>query len=577
MLKNQTLRRLLKFVKPYGGYIFCAFFSALIGVSLSLLAPILVGDAIDFIVGPGQVDFHQVWIFVLQLIVVILISGLFQWLMTLFTSIITQKTVKDLRVSLFNRLSQVPLRYLDSHSNGDFVSRVVNDVDQVSEGLLQGLTQLFTGVITILGTLIFMLSVSPVITVVVVILTPLSFFVANFIASHCADSFKIQAKTVGTLSGYIEEMVGNQKIVKAFSHEQKAQEEFEKVNQELYHCGVRAQFFSSMTNPCTRFVNGIVYAMTGIIGALSVIRGTLSVGQLSCFLTYANQYTKPFNEITSVITQLQSAMASAVRIFEVLDEPIETENATKTLTNCQGRVTIDHVNFSYSKEKPLIENLNLLVHPGNRIAIVGPTGCGKTTIINLLMRFYDVDSGTIFVDGNNISELTRSSLRTSYGMVLQDTWLKNGTVRENISYGKPDASLDEVIAAAKAAHVHGFIKRLPQGYDTVLSENGSNISEGQKQLLCIARVMLLDPPMLILDEATSNIDTRTEIRVQKAFAAMMKGRTTFIVAHRLSTIKEADTILVMNQGKIIEQGTHDELLKNQGFYANLYQSQFAVD
>ena len=577
MLKNQTLRRLLKFVKPYGGYIFCAFFSALIGVSLSLLAPILVGDAIDLIVGPGQVDFHQVWIFVLQLIVVILISGLFQWLMTLFTSIITQKTVKDLRVSLFNRLSQVPLRYLDSHSNGDFVSRVVNDVDQVSEGLLQGLTQLFTGVITILGTLIFMLSVSPVITVVVVILTPLSFFVANFIASHCADSFKIQAKTVGTLSGYIEEMVGNQKIVKAFSHEQKAQEEFEKVNQELYHCGVRAQFFSSMTNPCTRFVNGIVYAMTGIIGALSVIRGTLSVGQLSCFLTYANQYTKPFNEITSVITQLQSAMASAVRIFEVLDEPIETENATKTLTNCQGRVTIDHVNFSYSKEKPLIENLNLLVHPGNRIAIVGPTGCGKTTIINLLMRFYDVDSGTIFVDGNNISELTRSSLRTSYGMVLQDTWLKNGTVRENISYGKPDASLDEVIAAAKAAHVHGFIKRLPQGYDTVLSENGSNISEGQKQLLCIARVMLLDPPMLILDEATSNIDTRTEIRVQKAFAAMMKGRTTFIVAHRLSTIKEADTILVMNQGKIIEQGTHDELLKNQGFYANLYQSQFAVD
>lgn len=577
MLKNQTLRRLLKFVKPYGGYIFCAFFSALIGVSLSLLAPILVGDAIDFIVGPGQVDFHQVWIFVLQLIVVILISGLFQWLMTLFTSIITQKTVKDLRVSLFNRLSQVPLRYLDSHSNGDFVSRVVNDVDQVSEGLLQGLTQLFTGVITILGTLIFMLSVSPVITVVVVILTPLSFFVANFIASHCADSFKTQAKTVGNLSGYIEEMVGNQKIVKAFSHEQKAQEEFEKVNQELYHCGVRAQFFSSMTNPCTRFVNGIVYAMTGIIGALSVIRGTLSVGQLSCFLTYANQYTKPFNEITSVITQLQSAMASAVRIFEVLDEPIETENATKTLTNCQGRVTIDHVNFSYSKEKPLIENLNLLVHPGNRIAIVGPTGCGKTTIINLLMRFYDVDSGTIFVDGNNISELTRSSLRTSYGMVLQDTWLKNGTVRENISYGKPDASLDEVIAAAKAAHVHGFIKRLPQGYDTVLSENGSNISEGQKQLLCIARVMLLDPPMLILDEATSNIDTRTEIRVQKAFAAMMKGRTTFIVAHRLSTIKEADTILVMNQGKIIEQGTHDELLKNQGFYANLYQSQFAVD
>ena len=577
MLKNQTLRRLLKFVKPYGGYIFCAFFSALIGVSLSLLAPILVGDAIDLIVGPGQVDFHQVWIFVLQLIVVILISGLFQWLMTLFTSIITQKTVKDLRISLFNRLSQVPLRYLDSHSNGDFVSRVVNDVDQVSEGLLQGLTQLFTGVITTQRSTVFMLSVSPVITAVVVILTPLSFFVANFIASHCADSFKTQAKTVGTLSGYIEEMVGNQKIVKAFSHEQKAQEEFEKVNQELYRCGVRAQFFSSMTNPCTRFVNGIVYAMTGIIGALSVIRGTLSVGQLSCFLTYANQYTKPFNEITSVITQLQSAMASAVRIFEVLDEPIETEYATKTLTNCQGRVTIDHVNFSYSKEKPLIENLNLLVHPGNRIAIVGPTGCGKTTIINLLMRFYDVDSGTIFVDGNDISEITRSSLRTSYGMVLQDTWLKNGTVRENISYGKPDASLEEVIAAAKAAHVHGFIKRLPQGYDTVLSENGSNISEGQKQLLCIARVMLLDPPMLILDEATSNIDTRTEIRVQKAFAAMMKGRTTFIVAHRLSTIKEADTILVMNQGKIIEQGTHDELLKNQGFYANLYQSQFAVD
>lgn len=574
---DPILGRLLKFTKPYLGYFVCSLISAVVSVSFTLYAPILIGNAVDLIVAPGRVDFHGLVPILGKLALVVLGAAIFQWCMTFCTNLITYKTVRDLRVAVFNRLERVPLKYIDSHSHGDLISRIVNDVDSVSDGLLQGFSQLFTGIITILATLGFMVLIHPTISLVVVFITPLSLFVASFIAKKSFQSFRKQSSVRGELSGYVEEMVGNQKIVKAFSYENRAQQEFEEINQRLYESGVKSQFFSSLTNPSTRFVNGVVYAAVGIIGALTVIRGGLTVGQLSSFLTYANQYTKPFNEISGVVTELQTAMASARRIFAVLDEkeePQDLPNLTN-LNTCSGKVQIEQVSFSYSSDRKLIENLNVSANPGQRIAIVGPTGCGKTTIINLLMRFYDVNSGEIKVDNVPIRQMSRSGLRSLYGMVLQESWMFRGTVRDNIAYGKPDATDDEIIAAAKSAHAHSFIKRLPQGYDTIISEDGGNISQGQKQLLCIARVMLTKPPMLILDEATSSIDTRTELKIQDAFAKMMEGRTSFIVAHRLSTIREADLILVMKDGNIIEQGTHQELLAQNGFYSNLYNSQFA--
>ncbi len=574
MRKDGTLKRLLSFTKPYRGYLAGALFSAVASVSLTLLAPVISGNAIDYIIGPGQVDFKNVFSLLIWLAATVAGVAVFQWLMTLCTNTVTYRTVRDLRKAVFEKLEDVPLSYIDSHPHGDLISRVANDIDQISDGLLQGFSQLFTGIITIVGTLGFMLYVDIPIALVVVILTPLSFFVASFIAKGTYNMFREQSATKGELSGYIDEMIGNQKVVKAFSFEERAQEEFEEINQRLYKCGVKAQFYSALTNPCTRFVNSVVYAAVGIVGALSIISGRLTVGQLSCFLTYANQYTKPFNEISGVITEFQAALACARRVFAVLDEPEEAEESPKVLEHCKGSVQLQDVSFSYSETKPLIENLNLHAQPGQRIAIVGPTGCGKTTIINLLMRFYDPKQGEILVDGTDIRDVTRASLRGMYGMVLQDTWLFAGTVRDNIAYGKPAAPLEEIVAAAKAAHADSFIRRLPQGYDTVLAEDGGNLSQGQKQLMCIARIMLTDPPMLILDEATSSIDTRTEIRVQRAFEKMMAGRTSFIVAHRLSTIKNADSILVMRDGHIVEQGKHEQLLAKGGFYAELYNSQF---
>lgn len=571
-----VLKRILSYTRPYLWYLIGALVCALLNVALTLLAPVLVGDSIDFIVTEGQVDFPSIARILIVLAGAILLGAFFQWLMTLCTNQLTYKTVRDLRVQTFHKLNAVPLRYIDGHSHGDIISRVVTDIDLISDGLLQGFTQLFTGVVTILGTLIFMLTINVKIALVVVLITPLSLFVASFIARRSHKMFREQSAVRGEMTGYVEELIGNQKVVKAFSYEDRAQASFEEINHRLYDCGVKAQFYSSMTNPSTRFVNGVVYAAVGITGALTAIQGRLSVGQLSCFLTYANQYTKPFNEITGVITELQTAFASARRVFAVLDEPAESLDAQlPELKDCDGRVTAEHVDFSYRPDTRLIEDLNLSVSPGQRIAIVGPTGCGKTTIINLLMRFYDVDAGQISVSGHPIDSVTRQSLRGCYGMVLQETWLFHGTIRENIAYGKPDATEPEIVAAAKAAHAHSFIRRLPQGYDTVISEDGGNLSQGQKQLLCIARIMLLSPPMLILDEATSSIDTRTEIQIQKAFDKMMQGRTSFVVAHRLSTIQEADRILVMDAGRIIEQGTHEELLKKGGFYAKLYNSQFA--
>lgn len=571
-----VLKRILSYTRPYLWFLIGALFCALLNVALTLLAPVLVGDSIDYIVAKGQVDFPSIARILFVLAGAILLGAFFQWLMTLCTNQLTYKTVRDLRVQTFHKLSAVPLRYIDGHSHGDIISRVVTDIDLISDGLLQGFTQLFTGVVTILGTLLFMLTINVKIALVVVLITPLSLFVASFIARRSHKMFREQSAVRGEMTGYVEELIGNQKVVKAFSYEDRAQASFEEINRRLYDCGVKAQFYSSMTNPSTRFVNGVVYAAVGITGALTAIQGLLSVGQLSCFLTYANQYTKPFNEITGVITELQTAFASARRVFAVLDEPAESPDAgLPKLTDCDGRVTAEHVDFSYRPDTRLIEDLNLSVSPGQRIAIVGPTGCGKTTIINLLMRFYDVDAGQISVSGHPIDSVTRQSLRSCYGMVLQETWLFSGTIRENIAYGKPDATEPEIVAAAKAAHAHSFIRRLPQGYDTVISEDGGNLSQGQKQLLCIARIMLLSPPMLILDEATSSIDTRTEIQIQKAFDKMMEGRTSFVVAHRLSTIQEADRILVMDAGRIIEQGTHEELLEKGGFYAKLYNSQFA--
>ena len=551
---KSTLKRILDYIGSYKWMVVLSLVLAAVTVATTLYAPILVGEGVDLILGPGNVDFAGLFAILRKIAVVIAITAFAQWLMNHINNQITYRVVKDIRTRAFNHLEVLPLSYIDSHQYGDIISRIIADIDQFSEGLLMGFTQLFTGVLTILGTLGFMLVVNPFITLVVVCVTPLSLFVASFIAKKTYSMFKLQSQTRGELTSLVDEMVGNEKVVQAFGYQDEAQKRFEEINGRLQGYSLRAIFFSSITNPATRFVNSMVYASVGVAGAFAAIRGLLTVGQLSAFLSYANQYTKPFNEISGVVTELQNALACAARVFELIDEPPFTpEDADAvTLRNVDGSVKLEHVNFSYTPDTSLIEDLNLDVKPGQRIAIVGPTGCGKTTMINLLMRFYDVVSGSI-----------------------KETWLKAGTIRENIAYGKPDATEEEIIQAAKEAHAHSFIKRMPQGYDTVISEDGGNLSQGQKQLLCIARVMLCLPPMLILDEATSSIDTRTEIRIQKAFATMMKGRTSFIVAHRLSTIREADVILVMKDGHIIEQGTHESLLAQNGFYANLYNSQFA--
>ncbi len=572
-----TIKRILTYIRQYRFWVAASLCLAVITVATTLYAPILVGEGVDLIVDRGLVDFEGLFAVLKKVAAVIAVTGLSQWLMNHINNKITYRVVKDIRTRAFDRLEVLPLKYVDSHRHGDIISRIIADIDQFSEGLLMGFTQLFTGVMTILGTLGFMIAVNPFITAVVVLLTPVSLFVAGFIAKRTFSMFSLQSRTRGELTSLVDEMLGNQKVVQAFGQEKAVQERFEEINSRLNSCSLKAIFFSSITNPATRFVNGLVYAAVGVAGAFAAVRGALSVGQLSVFLTYANQYTKPFNEISGVVTELQNALASAARVFELIDEEAIPEEASdaRVLTDAQGEVELEHVQFSYDPQVSLIEDLNLSVKPGQRIAIVGPTGCGKSTVINLLMRFYDVDSGSIRVDGTDIRSITRKSLRRSYGMVLQETWLKSGTIRENIAYGKPDATEEEIIAAAKQSHAHSFIKRMPQGYDTVISEDGGNLSQGQKQLLCITRVMLCLPPMLILDEATSSIDTRTEIKIQQAFARMMEGRTSFIVAHRLSTIKEADRILVMKDGHIIEQGTHEELLEKDGFYAKLYNSQFA--
>ena len=574
--RKETLARVLRFAKPYRWYLLAALVSAVLSVSLTLYAPVLIGRGIDQIIAPGKVYFDNLLPILIELGIVAVLAAIFQWLLTLCTNIVTYKTVRALRSAAFEHMEALPLSNIDSRPHGDIISRIINDIDSVSDGLLQGFSQLFTGIITIAITLVYMLAINFKVGLVVVIITPLSLFVASFIAKHSFDMFRRQSAIKGQLSGCIEELVGNQKVVKAFSYEERAQQQFDRINHQLYDVGVKAQFYSSLTNPCTRFVNGVVYAAVAIVGALSCIAGGFSVGALSSFLTYANQYTKPFNEISGVITELQTAIASAKRVFDVIDEPAQQPDEPDAAhpTGCEGQIEIDRVSFSYEKSHPLIRDFHLQIKPGQRIALVGPTGCGKTTMINLLMRFYDVDAGEIRVDGQPIKKIVRDSLRSLYGMVLQDTWMFKGSVRDNIAYGKPDATDEEVVAAAKAAHAHSFIMRLPQGYDTVLAEDGGNISQGQKQLLCIARAMLTKPSMLILDEATSSIDTRTEIKIQQAFAQMMEGHTSFVVAHRLSTIREADCILVMKDGQIIEQRTHQQLLEKKGFYHQLYNSQF---
>ena len=573
----RTLKRVLSYIKKYRVSVIFSIALATVTVALTLYVPVLTGQAVDCILGPGQVDYQMLVQILLKIAVIVLITAAAQWLMNHINNQITYKVVKDIRTNAFNHLEVLPLSYLDRHPAGDVVSRIIADIDQFSEGLLLGFTQLFTGVMTILGTLLFMLSINPLITLVVVVITPVSFLVASFIAKRTFTMFQKQSEARGEMTSLIEESLGNLKVVQAFGHEAKSQEQFQAINRKMSDYSLRATFFSSITNPATRFVNGLVYAGVGTAGAYGVIRGFLTVGQLSSFLNHANQYTKPFNEISGVVTELQNALASASRVFALIDEPAipADDPDAAVLKDVRGQVSLEHVDFSYVPDTSLIEDLNLSVKPGQRIALVGPTGCGKTTVINLLMRFYDVNSGAIRVDGCDIRKVTRGSLRGSYGMVLQETWLKSGTIRENIAYGRPNASLEEVIAAAKEAHAHSFIKRMPKGYDTEISEDGGNLSQGQKQLLCIARVMLCLPPMLILDEATSSIDTRTEILIQKAFSKMMEGRTSFIVAHRLSTIREADMILVMRDGHIIEQGTHEDLLAKGGFYAELYNSQFA--
>lgn len=574
------MKRVLHYIKRSWPILFLSIVFAAVTVVLTLYVPILTGNAIDRIIDKGLVDFDGLMRILVTIVICVLVTALAQWLMNVCNNRITYQVVRDIRSEAIRKIEVLPLKYIDGHSYGDVVSRVIADVDQFSDGLLMGFTQLFTGVLTIVGTLLFMLSINWKIALVVVCITPVSLFVASFIAKKTYSMFRLQSETRGEQTALIDEMIGNQKVVQAFCHEEESMERFDEINERLKKCSLRAIFFSSTTNPSTRFVNSLVYTAVGLTGALAVVKNPLgfSVGRLSSFLSYANQYTKPFNEISGVITELQNAIACAGRIFELIDEEPQTPEPQDavTLQEPDGTVELNHVCFSYTPLKKLIEDFNLQVKKGQRVAIVGPTGCGKTTIINLLMRFYDVNSGKILVSGTDIREITRGSLRTSYGMVLQETWLKTGTIRENIAMGKPEATTEEIIEAAKLSHAHGFIKRLPNGYDTVITEDGGNLSQGQKQLLCIARVMLCLPPMLILDEATSSIDTRTEIKIQNAFATMMKGRTSFIVAHRLSTIREADVILVMKDGSIIEQGNHEELLKQGGFYAELYNSQFAA-
>lgn len=578
-----TLKKVLKYVKRHGFFMVLSILFAAITVALTLYTPILIGDAIDLIVGKGQVDFAGIAAILIKTGIIIGITALIQWLMNTINNRITYHVVRDIRNEAFRKIEILPLSYIDAHPYGDIVNRVIADADQFADGLLMGFTQLFTGIVTILGTLFFLFSISWKIAIVVVIVTPLSLFIARFIANRTYRMFRVQSETRGQQTAFIDEMIGNQKVVQAFSHEGEALEEFDRINDRLADCSLRATFYSSLTNPCTRFVNSVVYAGVALAGALICIAtagavNPFTIGQLSACLSYANQYTKPFNEISGVVTELQNALACASRLFELIEEePQIPEPADAVeLADVKGSVELNDVSFSYVPDRKLIEGLNLSVKPGQRIAIVGPTGCGKTTIINLLMRFYDVNSGSITVEGTDIRNATRNSLRSCYGMVLQETWLRSGTIRDNIVMGKPDATDEEIIAAAKASHAHSFIKRLPQGYDTVITEDGGSLSQGQKQLLCITRVMLCLPPMLILDEATSSIDTRTEIKIQDSFAKMMNGRTSFIVAHRLSTIREADVILVMKDGHIIEQGNHEELLAKNGFYANLYNSQFAV-
>ena len=576
----KTLKRVFSYARPYLAYFVMTLLFAALGVSLSLAVPVFIGNAVDCCVGKGQVDFEKLGKIAAELAVIVLASGSFQWLMSLFTNKMAFLTVRDLRADVFNKLERVPLKYIDGHTKGELTSRVINDIEIISDGLLQGFTQFFTGIITIAGTLIFMMTINVKIAVVVVLLTPLSFIAASKITKASHDSYIRQSMLRGKMVGLAEEMAGNQKIVKAFVYGDRAEERFREINREYGKIGRKATFFSSMTNPTTRFVNGLIYAAVGLLGALgamghSAFVGAMSVGKLSSFLAYSNQYTKPFNEISGVFAELQNAVASAQRVFDVLDEEeISDDSGKEVLTDCTGELKFSDVCFSYTPDTKLIQNFSLDVKSGMRVAIVGPTGCGKSTIINLLLRFYDIDSGKIEVSGKNINDITRDSLRSSFGMVLQETWVFTGTVAENIAYGVPDASREQIIEAAKAVYAHGFIKRLPQGYDTVISEN-SGLSQGQKQLICIARIMLMDPPMLILDEATSSIDLRTEQRIQKAFVKLMEGRTSFVIAHRLSTIKTADTILVMKSGNIVEQGSHSQLMAQGGFYSQLYNSQFA--
>ena len=575
---KHTMKRVLQDIGHYRWMVLLSLLLAGITVGLTLYIPILIGKAVDLALAQGMVNFTKLAVILRQMILTILLTALAQWLMNVINNHITYRVVKDMRIRAFEKIQELPLKYVDSHQYGEVLSRVITDVDQFSDGLLMGFTQLFSGLLTIAGTLLFMFSINPAIAAIVVVLTPVSLFVAGFIAKKTFYMFKAQSEARGDMTSLVNEILENEKVVQAFGYEEEASRRFSIINEKLGDCSLKATFFSSITNPATRFVNGIVYASVGVAGAFAAIRGVLTVGQLTSFLNYANQYTKPFNEITGVATEFQNALASAARVFELIDEEPMIPDADDAAAPVQveGSVSLEHVSFSYNPETSLIEDLNLAVKPGERIAIVGPTGCGKSTVINLLMRFYDVDRGAIRVDGIDIRDMTRESLRSGYGMVLQETWLKTASIRENIAYGKPDATEEEIQEAAKKAHAHSFIMRMPQGYDTVLSEDGGNLSQGQKQLLCIARVMLCLPPMLILDEATSSIDTRTEVMIQEAFARMMEGRTSFIVAHRLSTIREADMILVMKDGRIIEQGSHEELLAKKGFYSELYNSQFAV-
>ena len=576
-----TMKKVLEYLRPYMGLVALSVLLAAVTVALTLYVPVLIGRAIDLIVGPGQVDMQGILRLILRIAIVVVATAAVQWVVNTINNKITFQVVRDVRAQAFAKLQILPLSYIDSHPTGEIVSRVIADVDQFADGLLLGFTQLFTGVVTILGTLGFMISIRPGIALVVVLLTPLSFVVARFIATHTYSYFRQQSETRGEQTAFIDEMIGNQKVVKAFGHEQQNVERFDEINERLEKCSLQAIFYSSLTNPCTRFVNNVVYAGVALAGALVCVAcggAGFTVGSLSALLSYANQYTKPFNEISGVVTELQNALACASRIFQLIAEPPQAPDApdARVLKDAQGQVEMKDVSFSYVPDRKLIEALNLSVKPGQHVAIVGPTGCGKTTLINLLMRFYDVNGGAIRVDGTDVRQITRASLRANYGMVLQETWLKSGTIRENLVMGKPDATDEEVIAAARACHAHSFIKRLPQGYDTVIGEDGGRLSQGQKQLLCITRIMLCLPPMLILDEATSSIDTRTELKIQHAFTTMMDGRTTFIVAHRLSTIREADVILVMRDGSIVEMGSHEALLQRNGFYAKLYNSQFAA-